>query len=78
MALVFVLEKRSTRCVLADKLLRDMSLDCMRMNVMLKCVHISGIRNVKAGLLSCLQVDEFLEDKDMDRGQRSARTAFGR
>ena len=60
-ALVAALQKCTTKLLMANALLRDISIDCMRLNIILHAAHISGVDNIKADLLSRLQVKEFLQ-----------------
>ena len=55
--------------LMANALLRDVSIDCMRFNVVLRAAHIPGVNNVMADLLSRLQVKEFqrLAGTEVDR-----------
>ena len=41
------------------QLVRPLVLACMKYNILLGCVHISGKYNILPDLLSCLQVEEF-------------------
>ena len=59
-ALVAVISKCTTKMLMANALLRDISIDCMRFNVVLKAAHVPGVNNVIADLLSRLPVEEFL------------------
>lgn len=59
-ALVAVLRHMITREPMANKLLRTLALLCLRENIVLRVEHIPGVENVRADLLSRLQVDRFL------------------
>ena len=68
-ALVSVLNKRSTKLPVANALLREISVECMRLNIILQYTHVPGFNNTKADMLSRLQVEKFLQQSwpDMDQ-----------
>lgn len=59
-AVIPVLLKRSSRLRPVNRMLRDISLVSMQFNILINAVHIPGVDNRLADLLSRLQVDEFL------------------
>ena len=67
-ALVSVVTKRSSKLAMANALLRDISVDCMRFNIILQCTHVAGIDNSIADMLSRLQIERFTNTvgRDMD------------
>ena len=61
LALVHVINSQSSKETLVMSFIRRLVLKALSFNVLIKAVHVSGIHNTRADLLSRLQVPRFLE-----------------
>ncbi|XP_033725218.1 uncharacterized protein LOC117315182 [Pecten maximus] len=61
MALVEILNKKSSRSCRVMSLIRPLLLECMYHNVQFKAMHVPGVSNAKADALSRLQFHRFRE-----------------
>ena len=59
MALVDVINKKTTKDKKLLVLVRSLVLTCLKQNILFKAVHLPGLHNTRADALSRLQVDKF-------------------